>query len=53
MEEILAQPLWRYTTLKIGGVADRVCMPTSVEEVLQLMERLRKKESPGLSSAAF
>jgi UDP-N-acetylmuramate dehydrogenase len=46
MEEILAQPLWRYTTLKIGGPAERVCMPTSIEEVLSLMDRLRKEGKP-------
>lgn len=46
MDEQRNAPLWRYTTLKIGGDADRLCQPTSVDELVQLMETLRNHDEP-------
>lgn len=39
-------PLWRYTTLKIGGEANKFCQPESIEELVQLMESLTKQGEP-------
>lgn len=38
--------LAQFTTMKIGGVADRICFPTSSDELINLMDYLiRKNES--------
>lgn len=39
-------PLWRYTTLKIGGEAGSFCQPESIDELVQLMEKLKKQDQP-------
>lgn len=39
-------PLWRYTTLKIGGEAATFCQPESIDELIELMEELKKKDEP-------
>lgn len=46
MEQALNAPLARYTTLRIGGNADRVCHPQSVEELIALVAELTSKSEP-------
>jgi UDP-N-acetylmuramate dehydrogenase len=46
MEQALNAPLARYTTLRIGGNADRVCHPQSVEELIALVADLVSKNEP-------
>jgi len=43
MEQLANAPLARYTTLKIGGEADRLCMPASAEELADLLDRLKRE----------
>jgi UDP-N-acetylmuramate dehydrogenase len=38
--------LWRYTTLKIGGQAGTFCQPESIDELVALMEALKKQDQP-------
>ncbi len=46
MEEVTNAPLYRFTTLKIGGEAGRLCNPSSIEETIELLDRLRKTGEP-------
>ncbi len=46
MDEQKHIPLARYTTLKIGGEANRLCQPKSVEELSTLVEQLEKEGEP-------
>jgi UDP-N-acetylmuramate dehydrogenase len=46
MDEQRDAALWRYTTLKIGGEATRLCQPSSVNELIKLMDELRKSDEP-------
>ena len=46
MDEQTDAPLWRYTTLKIGGNATRLCQPSTVDELVKLMEKLRAADEP-------
>jgi UDP-N-acetylmuramate dehydrogenase len=46
MEELVKAPLARFTTLKIGGEADRLCNPSTVDELLALVERLNSAGEP-------
>ncbi|MBS2002695.1 MAG: UDP-N-acetylmuramate dehydrogenase [Candidatus Obscuribacterales bacterium] len=39
-------PLWRYTTLKIGGEAASFYQPESIDELVELMETLKKQGQP-------
>jgi UDP-N-acetylmuramate dehydrogenase len=39
-------PLWRYTTLKIGGEAESFYQPQSIDELVQLMEALKTQDRP-------
>ncbi|HEY9677098.1 MAG TPA: UDP-N-acetylmuramate dehydrogenase [Drouetiella sp.] len=39
-------PLWRYTTLKIGGEASKFCQPESIDELIELMDKLTKQGEP-------
>lgn len=34
------------TTLKIGGVADRICFPTNINELVDLMDKVTSKNEP-------
>jgi UDP-N-acetylmuramate dehydrogenase len=43
MEEASNAPLARYTTIKIGGEADRLCHPQNVDEFVNLVNDLKKK----------
>lgn len=38
--------LWRYTTLKIGGEASSFCQPESIDELVALMNQLKKSDQP-------
>ncbi len=40
MDELANAPLARYTTLKIGGNARRVCHPKTIDELVQLVEQM-------------
>src|SRR5277367_5654640 len=46
MDEAVNSPLWRYSTMKIGGEADRLCQPESAEELSELVEKLEAKGEP-------
>src|ERR1700722_282559 len=46
MEAAANVPLWRYTTLKIGGDADSFCQPTSVDELVEMTVALTAKKEP-------
>jgi len=39
-------PLWRYTTLKVGGEATRFCQPESVDGLVALMEEIKRENQP-------
>lgn len=36
----------QFTTMKIGGVADRICFPSTTEELVDLMDKLMSKNEP-------
>lgn len=46
MDEAINAPLARYTTLKIGGDATRLCQPQSIEELVELVQGLNAKGEP-------
>src|SRR5260221_8807200 len=46
MEEKAGETLSRYTTLKVGGTAQRFCQPHSIEELVQLLEQLKQQSEP-------
>jgi len=46
MDEQRDAPLWRFTTLKIGGEATRLCQPGTIEELAALMADLRARDEP-------
>jgi UDP-N-acetylmuramate dehydrogenase len=46
MDDIADAPLARFTTLKIGGPADRLCLPYNVDELTKLLDELKKSEKP-------
>lgn len=46
MEVATKAPLWRYTTLKVGGEADGLAQPEKVEELIELLDRLKKSGQP-------
>jgi UDP-N-acetylmuramate dehydrogenase len=46
MDELVQTALARYTTLKVGGVARRLCHPTRIDELVGLLEQLRKSGEP-------
>lgn len=46
MEELVNTSIARYTTLKVGGDVNRLVHPTSVDEVVEAMERIRKHGEP-------
>lgn len=46
MEEASNIPLWRYSTMKVGGEAQRLCHPQSANELSTLIERLKKNDEP-------
>ncbi len=46
MDEAVRAPLAKCTTLKIGGEADRLCHPHSVDELIETVDSLRQKGEP-------
>ena len=46
MEESFNTPLARYTTMKVGGEADRFCQPNSVQSLEAIVEELVNREEP-------
>lgn len=46
MEESTNTPLWRFSTMKVGGEAKRLCQPQTSEELCDLIEKLNKKGEP-------
>ncbi len=46
MEDVRNAPLARYTTLKIGGDADRLCHPQNVDELVNLVAELKAAGQP-------
>lgn len=46
MEQVAKAELARFTTLKIGGQADRLCSPANLDELLSLLEQLQKSGEP-------
>lgn len=46
MQETLSAPLARYTTLRIGGEAERFFQPGSVEDLAAVLEKLIKDGDP-------
>jgi len=46
MEDVQNAPLARYSTLRIGGDADRLCHPQSVDELVTLVAELKKNNQP-------
>ena len=46
MEEALKAPLAKFSTIKIGGEADRLCQPHSLDELVKLVNQLNEKGEP-------
>lgn len=46
MQESAKVPLARFTTLKIGGDADRLCIPANEEELVGLLDKLKANSEP-------
>ncbi|PWT98885.1 MAG: UDP-N-acetylenolpyruvoylglucosamine reductase [Candidatus Melainabacteria bacterium] len=46
MEEREGEQLSRFTTLKIGGTAKRLCQPQSIDELVALMADLKARNEP-------
>jgi UDP-N-acetylmuramate dehydrogenase len=46
MEELINHPLARFTTLKVGGDARRICSPTSIDDVVQVMDQVKTSGEP-------
>jgi UDP-N-acetylmuramate dehydrogenase len=46
MEQDKDVPLARFTTLKVGGTAQRLCVPESAKELVQLLGDLSKSNEP-------
>lgn len=46
MEEALKAPLAKFSTIKIGGLADRLCQPQSLDELVKLVNDLNEKGEP-------
>ncbi len=46
MEEFAKASLARFTTLKIGGEADRLCVPANADELASLLDNLKTNSEP-------
>ena len=46
MKILEKRELSELTTLKVGGVADKICFPTTTDELVDLMDRVLSKEEP-------
>ncbi|MBY0360148.1 MAG: UDP-N-acetylmuramate dehydrogenase [Candidatus Obscuribacterales bacterium] len=39
-------PLWRYTTMKVGGDAEHFCQPAGAQELVDVLDLCRKQRKP-------
>lgn len=46
MEEALKAPLAKFSTMKLGGQADRLCQPGNKDELVKLVNSLNEKGEP-------
>lgn len=46
MDDAINAPLARYTTLRVGGNANRLCQPHTVDELIELVSELNQKGEP-------
>lgn len=46
MKVIEKVDIGQFTTMKIGGIADRICFPTTIEELIDLMDKVLSKNVP-------
>lgn len=46
MEELTNTSVARYTTLKVGGDVRRLCQPSSTDELVELLDRLKQSGEP-------
>lgn len=42
----LKEPMWRHTSLHIGGEADYMVLPTSIEQIKQVIQLCKKNKMP-------
>ncbi len=46
MKTLEKTELGQFTTIKIGGVADKICFPSTTNELIDLMDKLMSKNEP-------
>lgn len=46
MKVIEKTEIAQFTTMKIGGIADKICFPTTEEELIDLMDKVLSKNEP-------
>lgn len=46
MKTLEKTDLAQFTTMKVGGVADKICFPNTTEQLVQLMDRVFSKNEP-------
>lgn len=46
MKELEKTELSRFTTLRVGGKADKICLPTTEEEIIDKLDYLKSKDEP-------
>jgi len=46
MDDAINAPLARYTTLKIGGEANRLCQPSTIEQLVEIVDQCKQKGEP-------
>ena len=46
MKTLEKTELGQFTTMKIGGIADKICFPSTIDELVDLMDTLMSKNEP-------
>ena len=46
MKTLEKAELGQFTTMKIGGIADKICFPSTTDELVDLMDKLMSKNEP-------
>ena len=46
MKTLEKAELGQFTTMKIGGIADKICFPSTIDELIDLMDKLMSKNEP-------
>ncbi|OGI10625.1 MAG: UDP-N-acetylenolpyruvoylglucosamine reductase [Candidatus Melainabacteria bacterium RIFCSPLOWO2_02_FULL_35_15] len=46
MKTLEKTELGQFTTMKIGGVADKICFPSTIRELIDLIDKLMSKNEP-------